>query len=314
MRIEVKNGLANFSVDLKLDLGLYCKIAKPLYRGLALPNQALPAEIAEALSTKEPVDLLSYEAGFQIVRQTLEDQLYELAGATQWADIEQLLIAQCESTPPLDKDSSSAEKLRKALSMETRPLAIQGMRNYFIELLKNSMDALVENYFIGKHESTALQMNVAVQILDEKIVVNVSDNAGGFSAEYKEHFSQQLLGEKKLWSSRKHKDKKYFFGGYGFGLSLLNEFVSRAADDGGSINKEAMLLENSDIGAEIIITSLLEPFTPSTDPLTNKRKQSSDLEQHNGGPQHLFFLRTELLPLHQAPLLQKREKRLTFDP
>jgi len=282
MHITIKKGMAPVSVELNLDLDLYCKLAKHLSDSPELRDQALPAEIADKFHLREPISpFLSYETAFQSVRQILKEQLSNLAGGIQWVEIENLLRIQCVECIQLTQDAY-LHKLHEVLSLENKPLAIEAMQNYFIELLKNSIDAILGNYFLGKSETTALKMNIAIKVVaDEKILINVSDNAGGFSKEYLTHFSQQLPAKKKLWNSVESKNKKYFFGGYGYGLAQLYDFVSPAGQRVGSVGK-VMLLENSAEGAEITITTSLESYDSSCESQARKRITSPDLEEESG--------------------------------
>ncbi len=302
MQIEIKHAATNLSVDLHLDLAPYCQIAKPLYCRLVGPNS------------------ISHEGEFREARKILVDQLHQLMGGTHWESIEKLLIAQCKSITSFCKETLPAKNFLKALQAGNEPLAIYAMRNYFVELLKNSMDSMIESYFKDKSDKTHLVMNVALQIMGKHVAITVSDNAGGFPPEYIEHFSQRSQGQKKLWDSRKHKNKKYFFGGCGFGLESLYELLST-----GSVgNKESqptatdrgsMLISSDEIGAKIVVTSLLQPPSPSLEPPRKKRRlRLNDSQKGLADVQsHLFLApppcRAKKQPL-EAPILIPAENSL----
>ncbi len=201
---------------------------------------------------REKTDLGMKEA-FQRERDEASDSLCGAAGATHWLDIKRDLNALCNTA------NSSEQFLSMALIKEdTGTLVIQSLNNSFIELLKNSMDAMINRYLNGLSVNTTLEVCVSIPgpIIVDSLSVVISDNAGGFPTDYLDKFDEFKVTKKYAEYREKDKhasekgnynpDSKYYFGGSGSGMNLLCKEMAGEMD-----------ITNSGEGAKITLTSSL---------------------------------------------------------
>lgn len=261
MRIVIQDGGAPLSVDLHLDLTSYCTIAKLLYNRSVSDKDPIAPELAAALSSIIPdCTLMSYETTFERVYDMLADQVKAALGDSHWYTVKTLLLKQSEGH--YEKENPTVNTPFTILENPDPPLAIDAMDVYFVELIKNSMDAVIQNYFNGRDEvGLKLVMNIKFHLTKDKIFIVISDNAGGFSSDFLESSPSG-----KGWINPKINAKKYFFGGNELGHKAIKKMLSNGAEG-------EMVIKNAGTGAQIIISSLIEPLcldSAPTSPLNKK--------------------------------------------
>lgn len=156
------------------------------------------------------------------------------------------------------------------------PHTLQVLSRCFIELFKNSVDAITENYDEAQSENTLLEVEIDCIITDANITVIVKDNAGGFPDEYLQNIHTALA--KKTYASKTHSHKTHnelSFGGGGIGLAqLCGLFLDGVLINGQTDQplKEYEIPEGTTVlqisnsfregirGAEISLTSPIAPY------------------------------------------------------
>lgn len=268
----IEPGENKLSVNLKIDLSDYCKACQELYENeqalLLAENQAVCSkEIETATITKHEQE-----------KKTIAAELQGVAGALHGIEIKKMLSLQCDMDNPIEN------QLAKILTEDSNnPLAIESLFNSFIELVKNSIDAMTKRQMtnLGRKQPTQLQMTVALTLYPNKVFITINDNAGGFSKDYLAYFLSAMEShthdENRL--SEKIKYNKYYFGGAGLGLQqlwhLLIDGEIQANFAGRYIKKyivhkdsTSMSIRNNENvgGAEITLSSPLTPYLPFAKP------------------------------------------------
>ncbi|WP_028388938.1 ATP-binding protein [Legionella fairfieldensis] len=201
------------------------------------------------------------------------DELTDIKGEMLWLEIKKELALRW------DRDNEKIKFTERFFDNDDKmlPMAISSLNSSFTELLKNTIDAFLDNLSKNQaidYEKEKLEMSINLSIDDNKIVVEISDNAGGFPENYLSRFGE-YIEEKKYKSEQKVSDKKdndLYFGGAAKGMRaflsylLEGEIMERA---GKSIKKfevqntTSIALENklqgNRKGMKMTITSSLEP-------------------------------------------------------
>lgn len=246
-------------IGLQIDLYDYCMAILRWY-------QAKEEKIPEAVQEAD-IQLKSYRA------ELIESLIY-INGALLWSTAQELLIKKCrmypESSPPhtLYEYYLHSQKNNRPL-----PLAFESLKRYFIELFKNSIDALIDHYLKSQQQSL-LKMQIELSFEKEQLNVIITDNAGGFSSAYLDEFYAFKLSIEQPYSPFENRSKKneglvYQLGGNGLGIRGLVAFIKRGIEIGredSQIKRFAIdgstdvALSNTKEGAQIKVSSPLKPF------------------------------------------------------
>lgn len=250
------DGALPLSVKLSIDLEAYCKSCKAL-RDLRL-NHA-PSD--EAFSTH------------QLLKMALNEDI-GLSGfnsGLQWLSIKSKMKQQFQRQ---HENPMVKEDIKQIFNNQSPPLAIETLDKYFIELLKNSMDAIIHQYLKDASKSPLLEMDIVWTVEKGNLSITLTDNGEGFPESYLIEFNKKILTEKyKLPPgpslSQKH---NYYFGGQGLGLSMTCDYILDGAVRKGACppvheytvkkSSTSIYLLNDPLshGAKIILTSPLKPF------------------------------------------------------
>ncbi|WP_133131337.1 ATP-binding protein [Legionella yabuuchiae] len=216
------------------------------------------------------------EQQFNAIRAVLLGTLSDINGNLHWHYIKQLLSTQC------DRDDPLLSRLYASLVDDITnpgidaPLAIEGLNISFVELIKNSIDAILIRYFIQESHTlgTTLKMSVTVQLNEKHISFVITDNAGGFTEDYLSTFRRSKSMDSKPfapYSSDKYAHREFLFGGRGIGLASLQEFITfgrirhsqSVFEKKYLVNKDDAFIQLQNTtegnGAVIIVTSPLDP-------------------------------------------------------
>lgn len=224
INLALKAG-ARFLVNLSVDLQSYCESYAALCHSKEHVAQLKEANITDEFeATKNELNEIT--ATFSKLRNDCCDHLTHFSGDMVWVDIKGLLKTQCCLTDPIEKELySSLSQNREDGSV---PLVIECLNKSFIELLKNSIDAILVRYAKDNSTTTLLQMEISLSVVDKMISVVIKDNAGGFSEDYLANFSKitclQPNNRAKTTQSKLDFDD-YCFGGHGLGHIELAKFI-----------------------------------------------------------------------------------------
>lgn len=164
------------------------------------------------------------EEAFNNKKCLLNNQLTGLRGEMLWIEIKKELASRLKNTP---EDIAFASILL-VKSESNLPVAIRSLNISFIELLKNSIDAWLENSLILRHPHK-LEVRIDLTLNNEQLSVQIIDNAGGFAQDYINNFDE-YVGQKgykyERKSSRKaHFNKELYLGGAGKGMAMFLNYV-----------------------------------------------------------------------------------------
>ena len=282
------NGAIPLSVRLNLDLLVYCEVCRSLLDSqdaLTLSEKALTSAKQDdraILRSKLTDAQRSYAralSDFHCERTSLSLVLTGVLGAEHWEQIKKMLASQCRRDIPLENELFHA-LTRIDRYTATPPLAVECLDNSFIELFKNSIDALLNRYLINQSGHTMLEMSILIAVEDNKLAINITDNGGGFSDSYLEDFADYLQTKAykfKRLSVEKEQHHLCYFGGEGRGIPILCALIldGELLDSPGVSRKcyqvpmgdtAIHLTNNSSIhGAQIRLVSPLSPFVASLD-------------------------------------------------
>lgn len=259
-----------FVVKLSLDLKRYCEAY--------IHHAAEPAN-QELFTT------------FKQLRTLIGENLTGVGGALHWPAIKALWAKSAQER---------GFDFLNANYQESVPLAIETLDRFFIELLKNSIDAILKNYLDNQKSATRLEMSIELDLNDaEAISVVIKDNSGGFPNHYIQNFPAYIANHhyKKsslsgadnanTFTSSKGNIEHYYFGGAGKGLAIiLNLLLTGHLLEGPNQlkalydvaeNATAVSIENCTrgdkvVGAQLKFTSPVLPFSP---PLAASRNEKT---------------------------------------
>ena len=239
------------SVKLSLDLQTYCKLCVVVCDNRAILGNEKDASLHGTFLQGQWDD-------YQQERSQLEQLLSGYAGPQYWENIKKLLIAQCDGKDP------SQQKLTAWLAPkgddEMVPLVIQGMDYAFIEILKNSIDAVIKQY-LDLAGDGLLEMLFELTIDDKVIVFSIRDNAGGFSDIQIDKFNesiQQNTYQFTVGSQYKEGAANFYLGKQHLGLAQLCKLIKAGVTlETGLVNNTLFQLINEDIKKEPMEASRL---------------------------------------------------------
>ena len=275
--LALKEG-AQFVVNLSVDLKTYCEAYAVFSQCKKDLGQLLSKrEVGDRLVSDDDIRTATNKCTdtkneFSKLRSELEEYLSAFYGQWLWKESQKLLKSQCISDNPLTKALLSVLSIT---DQKLSPLGIESLDENFVELLKNSIDAILINY-LKSSVVIVLQMEISISVVGSTIAITIRDNAGGFSESDLVHFSSPawLEGHKIEPLNRCHKlvFSDYCFGGFGRGLARLAHYLrgnllvsghecrSYYAVEKGSTS---LSIGNSAVtgGAEITVKTPLEPFS-----------------------------------------------------
>lgn len=244
------------AVMLRLDLETYCKACKILWDTREASTIA-KLEIVEA---------------HQQARTQLDLELSGIGGELHWLNIEKMLAEQCDRCDW--SENQLFEFLDNKGDENPQPLVLECLKECFVELLKNSVDSMLENYLMQKSAKTMLEMSIKLKLEDNNIAVIITDNAGGFTPLYLENSMDYIQSKayQQAQPSSKVGGSQYYFGGAGRGMSLLFnlllegdelKYPGRLRKRFDVVKGETFIhLQNSAGGAKISLVSPLAACTP----------------------------------------------------
>lgn len=222
---------------------------------------------------------ISYRDSFVLLRHEMIDNLMGLTGELAWNDLKRGLISQWHALGAIKgPKQASYEKLAVALEqkVDDEPLCIQVLDRTFIELVKNSIDALITHRVVLHefHGIDTVEIKVLCELEDDEMIVKISDDAGGFLESYIEKFNRRAhdpayrLIDHKSDTIKNGPDKKFYCGGNGFGLEVTRQSIPD------------MSIENSELngkrGAQIILKSPCQRPQRDTPRAKIRKKDSPD--------------------------------------
>jgi hypothetical protein len=334
--IILVKGISPLSVSLNLELRDYCEACKAL-----LDTRAELANIKHVMHTVEPDRIPAWqlklenarknyhlaEKAYQQERHEFELELMGLQGASHWGVIKKMLSEQCCLESPIEKELYAA--LTKAEAHEpTGPLAVESLDHSFVELLKNSIDAMRKQYLANVGDRTMLVMDVAFILEGVNIAVTITDNAGGFTDFYIKEFSANIQSKaykyKTQVKEKRHYDE-FSLGGAGRGMNILCNFIidgEQLLEPGVSrkyyYDTEGltdMHIHNYEKGAQIKLVSPITPFVLC-------REDSVSWISRENTPTSAFSFAREASPsffgaplqLARPPSSKKKASKITSSP
>ena len=280
-------GRKPLSVSLSMDLGDYCKAYTARH---------------------EAPDVFEHE------REGLLSQVQATAGRVHWNQIKAMLSEQCNLDDPIQNKLQVSLKA-PAGAEPLNPLAIESLDDGFVELLKNSIDTKLEQYWDHGIGNQLLEMDIELTLVGTTIIVTISDNGDGFSGTYMDNFDPYIArkGYKFEVPSdlKKRRDPEFFLGGEGQGMPRLynliidGEIFERIGVSkpmySGTVGCTVIRIANSPLngGAVITLASPVDPFA-----LYQEEAVFTD-SPHADTPDSAFSHGTEGGPafFHQAPSL-----------
>jgi hypothetical protein len=218
--IVLVNGASRLSVNLFLNLQSYCQAYQSACKG----------ERTEV---------------FKQQRAVLLDDLFGLAGDLHWMKIKNRLSQQCDLADPFERDLFKLLTNTHDQSVGLQ-LALESLDTCFIELLKNSIDAMLKHFLEG-YGHAKLEMVIDLGVKENQLVVHIVDNAGGFSAGQLDQFNRNILMKnydfKTDGAGKQAEPIAYYMGGAGLGVAKL----SHALMDGRSELKAGLFEKKYDV-------------------------------------------------------------------
>lgn len=276
---------SGLEVRLSADLKEYCEAYKNLCEQRKIlkslqdmMQHSLFGSNLEITSAEEKV--ATAQDKFNKIRTEFVRCLKGANGNQHWYEVKRLLSTRCDCTNPIEN------RLHRFLTDANGesgnfPLAIEVLNLRFIELLKNSLDAILTNYlhnYFTNDVNTKLDMRVSFHVTDKNLSVVITDNAGGFPADFLTNFNQSGYNRDfcKISSHEKYRLREYTFGGAGKGLEVLINYVTKgilvnriSAKRIFSVKKDdtAVKIQNTSDGkgAEITIMTPFDPYIPLSD-------------------------------------------------
>ncbi len=182
------------------------------------------------------------------IRDELGEELRELYGQAHWVKIEEAIV------PEDYRESLASHQLHES----------------FVELIKNSMDALVYQHLKADAPDslpTSLSLNVSVDCSNGDIAIKVRDNGGGMPAQTLNEMDGLIKNKELLEDSKRHesnKSSRLDFGGAGKGLRILiatfahlGSFNQKGKDPGGTTKIQ---IANEEGGLAISVHSPKAPL------------------------------------------------------
>lgn len=260
-----------FAATVSLDLTSYCMAYTVLQEcqhqlEQFKANQSTDQEIHNAEE-----ELKAAKNALYLQHNEYIEVLSNLNGDMHWLKIKELWSTQC------DLSNESEQALHLFLSQTVKntsiPLVLECLDIRFIELLKNSIDAMLINYFQGKSTHTLLKMKIALVLESDMISAIITDNCGGFPEGYLSHFSSIMHSYNSSERTSKNGCEKYCFGGNGLGLFTLASFILQGKLTGSGEEKPLYSIpEGSTVfqisndteinGAKITLKTPIAPFPP----------------------------------------------------
>lgn len=183
--------------------------------------EALKAYQKSKASSDKAAQLEISSKSIRELHSNLSSNLMGVLGQDLWDKTKEKMIA-----------SAVARKEQRAISAmegtkEGRlPLALEAMAESCVEIIKNSMDALIYQY-LRKPDSAPTTMTLDFELTcpagTELAQLSITDNGGGFPESYlaKQAERKTKEGIMTRYSSDKTSSESYFFGGRGLGLRLF---------------------------------------------------------------------------------------------
>ncbi|ETO92119.1 hypothetical protein [Legionella oakridgensis] len=293
---------SRLAVKLTVDLKGYCESYKrwrdsrKALEDIDTSGEPRPAVVMVEERRRATQLVEETENAFKQIRASYTARLSALPGDLHWHEIKNLLSTRCNL---LDPGENRLFSFLSGFGSEAgaSPLVLESLDCSFVELLKNSMDALLLNYLknAATEATTTLEMRVALNLAGETLSVAITDNAGGFSAAYLTSFNETIKSRNynKTHSREKCQYMDYCFGGAGRGLPILVDYIvhggfSRRPDVFEKIYQVKEGDTSIDIhntldakGAEIIITTPMAPFAAAeTENIPLRRIDSASMTSH----------------------------------
>lgn len=278
IKMDLIENEKSVQVMLKLDMSAYC-IALREYvaarRQIELDRQSLDLVSTKAiLSEENKLKLDSFEQAIRPIYENVQKEknvlsalVSRLAGEMHGATLIELLKSR------LAIGNCAERALAVQLEFPDKPLIFECLESDFVELLKNSMDAIIDKAIeSGLRQDMHLMMHLHLEVLsNDLVIVSIRDNGAGFSSQYLEQFSS-YIEEKKYLNSvyTTHKNNSsFYFGGRGRGIAgicgkLLDGVAIKSNRNvkvyhSDSCTKSNIWIKNVDGGAELVLICSATP-------------------------------------------------------
>lgn len=224
---------------------------------------------------KEELELLEHQTtinqlNFEKERKGIGKELSGLLGDMHWHSVMELLLKALSEGTPAELDFANQLKDEAILT----PLLIDCLHVSFIEIIKNSVDAMTVRHRKGNEAPPVVTIKCSFELKsDSTMEVIIRDNSGGFSSDYLTNIEAYLEQKHYLFERQDTaKDNKIYFGGSGKGMRMLYAMLldgKNLAPDGifdycdaRSCQNSAVHISNSAIGAVIRIIGTVKPLIP----------------------------------------------------
>ncbi len=191
------------------------------------------------------------------------EEATSLLGAFIWKDIQTILVAKLKKMP-----EDYAQRFAKDLTLQRNlPSSIIAFQECFVEFLKNSVDAKINN---NSTLEPVLIINLKFHLTEHRFNIIYTDNSGGFSKTYLNTFKNYLNNKTYLEQHPKTNSSKSngkSLGGFGLGMHkfcqmLFNDHVHKNAkgkeNSLGCSIRLSNINTNDGMGAKIKVSSILE--------------------------------------------------------
>lgn len=172
-------------------------------------NLALYIELIKRLQKSAPYQT---KLEFRRLQNALNRKFMEFEGRALWSQVKKHFLAQLDEAHSMHRWTAADS-----------PFALKIMEITFVELIKNSFDAKIQQLMENNLRSPHLKIKISLS-LSEKMSIMVDDNGPGFSKKYLEKFDEYIRDKAYLGPciSTKHSgDFPIYFGGAGKGLNQL---------------------------------------------------------------------------------------------
>lgn len=214
-------------VMLELDMSSYC-IALREYvavkRQIENERQTLDLVSTKAILKQEHTPRLeSYEQAMSEIYDRVQKEKNVLSALVRGIAGEMHGVTLIELLKSRLAVGDEAEKILAArLELSDKPLVFECLESDFVELLKNSMDAIIDTGVeSGLRQDMHLKMHLHLELLPDSLVtISIRDNGSGFSVDYLEQFSAYIKEKKYLnnvYITQKN-NSSFYFGGRGRGI------------------------------------------------------------------------------------------------
>lgn len=287
-------------INMSIDMSAYCialreYVAASQHAGDVLQQldysiEAIMHEVNEPIL--QQFDKRKREIYDQVLveKRKLQEMVRGFPGAMQGSALIASLKAKLALADPQE------QALAKQLDTTEKPLVFECVESCFVEILKNSMDAIIDKGVrTGLRVNMELKLNVQVELLpDAFVAMTFRDNGTGFPDEFLSQF-QSFIKDKKYLSDvhATHKNtSSFYFGGRGRGMGMICAKLLDGIEIGPTIHtplyepsacaKNRIFVSNENGGAMIKLMSSIHPVKRMIDLLSPDEELTDDAKSTMG--------------------------------